>query len=286
MDIMRGGLNRRVDIIVRLLFFTTLFVSMCNPPIQGLTDILLAPKWYASTLALLIIVLLYACKHLRKGYRTADAAAVLPVAALLVLMYNMVYALVTNVLIPGVYDIHWVYLRGVFDNTTGFALNICLLAAMSLPLTMDERMHVWLRRVAYAVLLLAACAVFISGCRAGMLCVALMMGMLLAHVIRRRWLLWTVVGVILLAVSTLAMNMKNESTDGRRFILERTWELIQQKPLTGYGWHGFEREYTSCDCKIDWYNMCIDAQCEELQCEVIPMGCGWLLTMPCNGVCN
>lgn len=43
---------------------------------------------------------------------------------------------------------------------------------------------------------------------------------------------------------------------------------------------------TSCDCKIDWYNMCIDSQCEELQCEVIPMGCGWLLTMPCNGVCN
>ena len=198
-------------------------------------------------LVALAFVLKYEWKLRRHVYDPTDAAAgrtdVLPVAALLVLMYNMVYALVTDVLIPGVYDIDWVYLRGVFDNTTGFALNICLLAALSLPLTVEERRPVWLRRVAYAVLLLAACAVFISGCRAGMLCVALMMGMLLAHVIRRRWLLWTIAGVILLAVSTLAMNMKNESTDGRRFILERTWELIQQKPLTGYGWHGFEREY-------------------------------------------
>ena len=101
------------------------------------------------------------------------AVDALPVAALLVLAYNLVYALVTDVLMPGVYDIHWVYLRGVFDNTTGFALNICLLTALSLPLTVEERRPVWLRRVAYAVLLLAACAVFISGCRAGMLCVAL-----------------------------------------------------------------------------------------------------------------
>lgn len=43
---------------------------------------------------------------------------------------------------------------------------------------------------------------------------------------------------------------------------------------------------TSCDCKIDWYNMCIDSQCEELLCEVIPKGCGWLWTMPCDGLCN
>ena len=224
-----------------------LLISSCLPPIPGMSDPILLPKWHLAVLVALAFVLKYEWKLRRHVYDPADAAAgrtdVLPVAALLVLVYNLVYALVTDVIMPGVYDIHWVYLRGVFDNTTGFALNICLLAALSLPLTVEERMHVWLRRGAYAVLLLAACAVFISGCRAGMLCVALMMGMLLAHVIRRRWLLWTVVGVILLAVSTLAMNMKNESTDGRRFILERTWELIQQKPLTGYGWHGFEREY-------------------------------------------
>ena len=40
-----------------------------------------------------------------------------------------------------------------------------------------------------------------------------------------------------------AMSVKTESTSGRSFIISRTWELIRQQPLTGYGWHGFEREY-------------------------------------------
>ena len=224
-----------------------LLFSSCLPPVRGCSDSILLPKWYLAVLTTLTAVTVYAWRKSGRVCGGNNAAAgnvdALPVAALLVLAYNLVYALVTDVLMPGVYDIHWVYLRGVFDNTTGFALNICLLTALSLPLTVEERRPVWLRRVAYAVLLLAACAVFISGCRAGMLCVALMAGMLLAHVICRRWLLWTIAGVILLAVSSLAMNMKNESTDGRRFILERTWELILQKPFTGYGWHGFEREY-------------------------------------------
>ena len=48
---------------------------------------------------------------------------------------------------------------------------------------------------------------------------------------------------VLLAVVLYVFSVKQESTGGRRFILKRTWELIEKRPLTGYGWHGFEREY-------------------------------------------
>ena len=48
---------------------------------------------------------------------------------------------------------------------------------------------------------------------------------------------------VLLAVVLYVFSVKQESTGGRQFILERTWELIEERPLIGYGWHGFEREY-------------------------------------------
>ena len=69
-------------------------------------------------------------------------------------------------------------------------------------------------------------------------------------------------GVLLLAVVFYVFSVKQESTGGRRFILERTWELIEERPLTGYGWHGFEREYMPHqgqyfqqhpDCHAAWY---------------------------------
>ena len=67
----------------------------------------------------------------------------------------------------------------------------------------------------------------------------------------KRWVktdtlrLWgRIVGVgFLLVVMLYVFSVKQESTGGRRFILERTWELIKEHPITGYGWHGFEREY-------------------------------------------
>lgn len=37
--------------------------------------------------------------------------------------------------------------------------------------------------------------------------------------------------------------VKTDSTNGRRFILERSWELVQARPFAGYGPGGFLREY-------------------------------------------
>ncbi len=48
-----------------------------------------------------------------------------------------------------------------------------------------------------------------------------------------------VLGSILLFIFT----HKSDSTRGRLFILERTWELIEKKPLLGYGPNGFGKTY-------------------------------------------
>ena len=83
-----------------------------------------------------------------------------------------------------------------------------------------------------------------------MVCVTVII-LLMVYREAKRWVktdalqLWggIIGGGLLLAVVLYVFSVKQESTGGRRFILERTWELIKERPLTGYGWHGFEREY-------------------------------------------
>ena len=50
-------------------------------------------------------------------------------------------------------------------------------------------------------------------------------------------------GVACCAVLFFVWCHKQDSTSGRIFILERSWELISRKPWTGYGTGGFGREY-------------------------------------------
>ena len=179
----------------------------------------------------------------------------LQMVAMMVLTYHLVYALVADVIMR-----ESPVIKGVFDNSTGFALHTCVLVAMikthPQPLPVSEgsgyrqtltcfgKGSVWLLTVASAVM------VFLSGCRTGMVCMTCII-LLMFYREAKRWIkpkvlrLWgTVIGCsVLLAVVLYVFSVKQESTGGRRFILERTWELIEEHPLTGYGWHGFEREY-------------------------------------------
>ena len=59
----------------------------------------------------------------------------------------------------------------------------------------------------------------------------------------RWWLKAACVVAVCLGAAVFAMTRKADSSSGRRFILERSWELIAQKPWTGHGRGGFEREY-------------------------------------------
>ena len=247
---------------------TLLLISTCLPPMQGLTDDVLMPKWYGAVMMGMVLATIYLALPCREGkfYDVKRMESGLQVAAMLVLTYHLVYALVVDIIMRGIPDMRFLYIKGVFDNPTGFALHTCVLVAMigtnrpsSRPPSMGEAfieitggrtvkqvsiILVWI------LTLLSAVMVFLSGCRTGMVC---MTGIILVMLYReaKRWVkpsvlrVWSGIigGGLLLAVVLYVFSVKQESTGGRRFILERTWELIENHPLTGYGCHGFEREY-------------------------------------------
>ena len=251
-----------------------LLISTCLPPMQGLTDDVLMPKWYGAVMMGMVTAAIYLTlpqsspkgRGEGKFYDVKRMESGLKVAAMLVLTYHLVYVWVVDIIMRGIPDMRFLYIKGGFDNPTGFALHTCVLVAMigihpqplpSLPhrgktersgfhqtLTYIGKGSIWI------LTLLSAAMVFLSGCRTGMICMA---GTILLMIYQeaKRWVkpsvlrAWSGIigGGLLFVVVLYVFSVKQESTGGRRFILERTWELIEDHPLTGYGWHGFEREY-------------------------------------------
>ena len=261
------------------ILFALLLLSTCLLPIQGLTDELLMPKWYGAGMVGLVMTAVYLTLPIREGklHERKRLTFYSQTAVMLVLIYHLVDALITDIIMKGSPVI-----KGVFDNPTGFALHTCLLVAMIKPLSVLRTSPPRGRRLAnwsflrlggglweWVMTMVSVVMVFLSGCRTGMVCIAVII-LLMIYQEAKRWVktdalrLWgRIVGVgLLLVVMLYIFSVKQESTGGRRFILERTWELIEERPLTGYGWHGFEREYmphqadffkTHPDSPAAWY---------------------------------
>ena len=239
----RIGHNQREFSKIKLLF--SFLLPTILPPMQGLTDEVLMPKWYGTVIVGLMMMAVYLTLSIREG-KLRERKRLLfysQTAVMLALIYHLVYALVADIIMKGSPIV-----KGVFDNSTGFALHTCTLMAMMWQTSLTRGRvivcAVWMLTMASAVM------VFLSGCRTGMVCMAVIILMMIYQE-AKRWVktdalrLWggIIGGGLLLAVVLYVFSVKQESTGGRRFILERTWELIEERPLTGYGWHGFEREY-------------------------------------------
>jgi len=228
-----------------------LLLSTCLPPLKGLTDDVLMPKWYGVVMMGMVAATIHLTlpKREDKVYRGRYMGSSLQMVAMLVLTYHLVYALVADVIMRGSPVI-----KGVFDNPTGFALHTCVLVGVieanrpsSRPPSMGEAfIEITGRRtirqvsiiLVWILTLLSAVMVFLSGCRTGMVCMAVIILLMFYREMRQRikpgvMRLWgTVISSgVLLAVVLYVFSVKQESTGGRQFILERTWELIEERPL-------------------------------------------------------
>ena len=109
------------------ILITLLFFSTCLPPMQGLTDDVLMPKWYGVVMMGMVAATIHLIlpKREDKVYRGRYMVSGLQMVAMLVLTYHLVYALVADVIMR-----ESPVIKGVFDNPTGFALHTCVLVAM------------------------------------------------------------------------------------------------------------------------------------------------------------
>ena len=106
-----------------------LLLSTCLPPLQGLTDDVLMPKWYGVLMMGIVVatIHLFLPKRGDKVYRGRYMGSGLQMVAMLVLTYHLVYALVADIIMMDIPDMRFLYIKGVFDNPTGFALHTCVL---------------------------------------------------------------------------------------------------------------------------------------------------------------
>ena len=107
--------------------FVLLLLSTCLPPMQGLTDEVLMPKWYGVGMVGLVMLAVYLTLPIREGkiHKGRYVSSNFQIAAIAVLTYHLIYALITDIIMTGS-----AVIKGVFDNPTGFALHTCMLVAM------------------------------------------------------------------------------------------------------------------------------------------------------------
>lgn len=230
--------------------FLCLFAACFFPPVRGFSEEWLRPRWVlAEAVGLLVLLtfgiqVLVACRHRGSGRRAfgwwgrvedAFCEALVGVAFL-----EAVYAIVR--MFRGGQE--GMAASGTFDNPAGLAF--CLCAALPFHACLWQRCpgRLWFRSALAVCALVILTAILCTGSRTGWICLALYAALWL----QKQWQGHRMVKLTILAVLAVGLAwgisvVKTDSTNGRRFILERSWELVQARPFAGYGPGGFLREY-------------------------------------------
>jgi len=126
--------------------------------------------------------------------------------------------------------------QGMFDNPAGLACFACCLLAIE---SENQARSKWGLLGHWTVVGMLTAIVLLTHSRTGVLGVLLIAAIRLWQYRRLRWAVGLATALCLVGL----FQVKRDSTSGRRFILQNTWQLIHERPLTGWGWHGFERYY-------------------------------------------
>lgn len=222
--------------------YLLLLFGCCIFPIGKLYDTILSPKWYFAAIMILIIVWIATWNSYRGKTADTDRIKKLSVLALIVLTYSLLYAIMVDglALIPA-FAPHYP-MQGVFDNPSGYSLNTCILLSLSLWKYKERTRNMKLAII--AVFILSCITIWLTGNRTGLLCISMLLIICIFKDIKiKSYLKYSIINVIICGFVFYSYNIKQASTSGRQFIIERTVELIGRHPLTGYGIYGFEREY-------------------------------------------
>lgn len=215
-------------------------ITCAMPPVNGFWDERVVPKWYASLFLLLLFSVVSAFYTQKIGRR--ELLTGIRLGAVLGVCMQLCYVVGECWLMPQ--HVWAVGVQGTFDNPAMLALFLCLL----LPCLYPRR---WMtptkRRFFLVVLLLAVVLLLLTQSRTGLLALSLMvMVWTIRHWRCRAWLRTGTALMLAAMVLCFVFTRKTDSTRGRLFILQRTWELIQRHPFSGYGIMGFSREYMPC----------------------------------------
>lgn len=230
------------------------------PPVPYHWDSYISPKWYATGMAV-VIILLYVVMGLAETDRRLlrecwNRASLLSLGVLL--LVNMCYfaqsfSLRNNPASP------WPY-----DNPSGLAFAICVL---NIPAMRAIRKH---RYAMGTVFVLAFIIVFLTKSRTGLIVMSLFVMFFTLRHIHGKTVRVSVTVLLLSCLVFFVVIRKQDSSSGRCFILRTTLSLIMERPIAGHGLNGFQREYMDRQGKYfashpdSSYSMLADEVCHPL----------------------
>jgi len=217
------------DLMTLILYLLT-FSALILPNYNGFVNHFFVARWlFGAFFATLLVAFLYF--KMRGSYVSSQHS------------YSTSIAIVLTIILVISWSQFFLhdepYLRGTFDNPTGLALTILLCTPFILRSNIIQKWE-------FVIIVILGISLAFTQCRCAMLwfCVYLIW-----HYRRRRSILIaTLIFVVSLA---LIFVRKSDSTSGHWFIAQRTLELFAQSPWTGWGIHGFQREYMTR--QADWF---------------------------------
>ncbi len=218
-------------------------LAMCCflPIIPFFSDTTLLPKWYAT----LFVLIVWGIYNIR---RTPKAETVnldvnknigKTLQPLLYVALAECFYVIAKIAVCGSSSIGE---YGTFDNPAGLAFCLCV----TLPLIScvpDRERPIRGFNVIAAILILHI--VILTKSRTGAICIVLYAIEYTYRHLQRTWLKITVAIALLCSICSYTYYTKKDSTSGRYFILSRSLEMIIDRPLSGWGCGGFNKQYMS-----------------------------------------
>lgn len=203
-----------------------LFWVAVLPPLGIYHDGYHDQKWILALIVLLAYFLFVIVNHSKWVPHQESLCACACVIAIYLIVYTVATCLADS--LP---------LHGPFENPNALSLHLCLL----LPFIHGG--YQLFGKGARAVLAVAEVGVVVlillCQCRCAVLCIGMFYAFTWLH---GKWR-WATLPIGVLATVLLALLVKQESSQGRLFILRNTLDLILQKPILGWGSHGFDQAY-------------------------------------------
>ena len=214
-----------------LAFVATIYVI--NP---HFIDAYIVPRWLAFGILYSLLFVLCSICQLRQ-YNIDDIKEYIYLSIAVISIIEAVRGIYGYVLYTYPID-------GCFDNVAGYASMQCIYVAFILHFCRKKYRAV-IRVFAWISVAIVICSLVLSQSRAGVL-VSLTITMtfvVMASSPKMRRFLICSCGILLVSGVILSFSVKGDSTEGRKFILNRSWEMIEDKPLFGFGIGGFKLHY-------------------------------------------
>lgn len=232
---------------IHILFSLWCSATFYLPPVYVFTDPVLLPKWYAFLLSAACLACWFNVALLCERvipYR--DLLTYFLMGFIFMSTLECLHVLV-NIMVNG-------QRTGGETGTTGFPAELALNLCIAIPVAIHQARHnekSLVKKLYIGAILLYVVTIFFTQSRTGGICLSLYFLMYAWGKIKRRFsgrrakasISVLLAIVVLTSMIAYVVFCKENSTSGRKFILQRSIELAMEHPWVGHGHGGFEREY-------------------------------------------